>query len=403
MRLRHIVLLAVLTACGTSVQGQPLRLCGDPERGALYLDADRIWSYNLYEHSRWGAGVSYECGVRSDELKIKSNIYMGYSPYAKMLSGGVGVGFEVKRYELRVMSGVSHDLAAAGSRRLGGVSFSDFSSLSSFMSSRMNERLTATVGGEWKMESGTLSVGGSVYRGCRLYDNEGLLYYEGLLWFQGEREDGWEAAVSGEWQVESAEWRVQFKTGEVWPGGRWFARAIGEFEDEWSLGPLKVGLFGQAGVASAGAPYTYMFDLGGTWGAPLFFDRSLMTVRPTEFTADRYVLASVRVALAKPLYSVWNSLIAVGSCPVPFVGMSGAVGALRGMDADGMLAHENLTLQAPHRGVAEAFVGIDGLVRWGVVDWGVAAACRLTPTGAVYHREGARDNLAILVTARLVR
>ena len=97
MRLRHIVLLAVLTACGTSVQGQPLRLCGDPERGALYLDADRIWSYNLYEHSRWGAGFSYEFGVRSEELKIKSNIYMGYSPYAKMLSGGVA--FEVKSYE----------------------------------------------------------------------------------------------------------------------------------------------------------------------------------------------------------------------------------------------------------------------------------------------------------------
>ena len=59
------------------------------------------------------------------------------------------------------------------------------------------------------------------------------------------------------------------------------------------------------------------------------------------------------------------------------MGINGAVGALSGMDAEGRLTHEGLTLQAPHRGVAEAFAGIDGVVRWGVVDWGVAVARRI--------------------------
>ena len=377
-----MLVVGLLMAVG-GCYGQWVRVAGDEERG-LYLDLDRVWNYNLYEKSRWGAGVRYELGVGSEELGVKNDVFVGYSPYARVLSGGIGGSFEVMSDELRVKRGikvwVSHELTAAGSRRLGGVSFSDVSSLSSFMSSRMNERLAIqfTVYGLQFRDYGLqFTVGGSVYRGCRLYDDGGMLYYDGLLWFQGEREDGWEAVGSGEWKVGSGKCGVLFKTGEVWPGGRWFARAIGEFEDEWTLGAVKASVFGQAGIVSTGAPYTYMFDLGGTMGAPLFFERSLLTVRPTEFTADRYGLGSLRVETAKPLYSVWSMMAAVGSRPVPFVGINGAVGALSGMDAEGRLTHEGLTLQAPHRGVAEAFAGIDGVVRWGVVDWGVAVARRI--------------------------
>jgi hypothetical protein len=52
-------------------------------------------------------------------------------------------------------------------------------------------------------------------------------------------------------------------------------------------------------------------------------------------------------------------------------------------------------------GIVEPVVGIDGLMRWGLVDWGVAMTWRLVPAGAPYRRSGWRENTTLLVTASL--
>ena len=145
------------------------------------------------------------------------------------------------------------------------------------------------------------------------------------------------------------------------------------------LQPFVLHYHTQAGITPPNTPYIYMFNLGGTFGSPLFFRNSLLTARPCEYTANAFALASLRFGLEEPLYSVWNSLFVIGSNPRPFVGLTGACGMMWGQSSDGTLHYESLDLQAPNHGVAEAVVGVDGLVRWGMVDYGCAVACGFHP------------------------
>lgn len=377
-----------------SAHAQWIHLTGDPAGSALYLDLDRVWGYNLYEQSRWGAGLRLVRGAGTAAGERRYDLWCGYSPHAQLFTGGVAA--EWLRGPSTTYIAAGHTLAAAAGRHTKAASLSDLASLSSFMAKRMNERSYVLAGYRHKVAGMTLGGEAMVYAGRRLYDGTGLLYRrDGDLL---PREDGWEARL----RVTNVDGlALQLQCGDVWPDRKAFVRLLAEWEHSWRGEVLGGKVFAQGGIVSPGAPYTYLFDLGGTKGAPLYLERSLLTARPLEFTADIYGFTSMRVELAKPLFSLWNSLFVVGSSPVPFVGVNLAWGMLRGMDGEGTMLYEDLTLQAPHMGIAEPVAGIDGLLRWGAVDWGVAAAWRLTPHGAAYHREDTKDNLAILVTAKL--
>ena len=393
MKCKWLIVLAVSLACAP-VNGQLIRLTGNSARSALYLDLDRVWSYNLYEHSRWGAGLRLKCGEGSEAGLRQYDLWGGYSSYAQLITGGGAAEWSLGPSTLYGAAG--HNLWAAAVRHTKAASFNNLSSLSSFMAKRMNERSYVVAGYRHKVSG--LTVGGEamVYAGRRLYDGAGLLYRR-----DGDvlpREDGWEVRL----QLKNASGlSLQLQGGDVWPARNAFVRLMAEWEHAWRGKVLGGEVYAQGGIVTREAPYTYLFDLGGTWGAPLYFERGLLTARPVEFTADFFGFASLRLELANPLYSHWNGMFALGSNPVPFVGVNMAWGILRGMDSEGTMLREGLTLQAPHQGIVEPMVGVDGLLRWGLVDWGVAAAWRLTPRGAIYHREGSKENLAILVTAKL--
>lgn len=393
MKCKWLIVLAASLAC-VPAHGQWIRLTGDPSRSALYLNIDRVWSYNLYEQSRWGAGLRLKRGEGSAAGLRQYDLWVGYSPHAQLFTGGVAA--EWRHGPSTPYFAAGHTLGAAAARATKSASFSNLASLSSFMAKRMNERSYVLAGYRHKVSGLTVDGAAMVYAGSRLYDGAGLLYRrDGHV---PPREDGWEARL----QVSGAGGlTLQLQCGDVWPARNAFVRLLAEWEHEWRGEVLGGEVYAQGGIVTRGAPYTYLFDLGGTRGAPLFFERGLLTARPVEFTADLFGLASLRIELAKPLYSHWNGMFALGSRPVPFAGVTIAWGLLRGMDGDGMLLLEGLPLQAPHRGIVEPVAGVDGLLRWGAVDWGVAAAWRLTPPGAAYHREGTGENLAIVVTAKL--
>ena len=392
------IVIATCIMLVPSALGQLIRIAGDIDRTALYLDADRLWCYNLYERSRWGVGLTLTNRVA--ELRGTPhgtlNLYIGYSPYAELFTGGIGGTWHTsdrQRYSLAL----SHDLAAAGSRHTSAATLKEPSSLSSFMARRLNERWQATVG--YSIGRGPVDVGVELqgWRGWRLYDASGLLYRRDSVTLP--REDG--IAAGATLSAYAGRYILTLQGGATMPGTRRFLRLTAQYRQTFRGNIVKTHLFAQGGIVSRSAPYTFMFDLGGTWGSPLLFEGTLLTARPVEFTADLYGLASVRVELAKPLFNLWNSYVAIGSRPVPFVGVNVAWGTLRGMDNDGMLVHDDLTLQAPHMGIAELLAGVGGLLRWGVVDWGLAAAWRIVPYDAPYRYSAVRDNLSLMITARL--
>ncbi len=394
------MLAALLTLLPMAATAQYIPLWRSAAGGHLDVNLDRVWNYNLNEQSRWGAGLRWVLAPRKvDNSRISFEVYAGYGILDRQWKWGVGneIAFGRSRYGLTQYILIARDYQAAGSRSLGAGSYSDPASLAAFMSRRMSDMATIVWGYRWRVRGTEHQIDGRVAVGGRLFDNQGLLY-----------------RCAGDTIIEEnhfvVRWKLQLpqglttqvEVGGVMPQGKIISRGMAEYQRTERFKSVDLQTHVQAGITPPGTPYTHMFDLGGTWGAPFSFRNTLLTARPNEFTANTFLLLTLRLSLRRPFYHGWNRTLQIGTAPRPFVGLNAAWGHLWGQNPDGQLQHEGLDLQAPLWGIAEPIVGIEGLLRWGIADWGVAVAYRCTPAVAPYHHASAADNLALLITATLI-
>ena len=391
-RNKPIILLLLLLPFPMAVEAQYLHLLGDTNRTALHLDLDKVWNYNLYEHSRWGGGL------RLTTAKVLSfDGYLGYGTYDEQWKYGASATahFPTSRQEsiyLRYM----HDYFAVGSRRIDSPQAGSSSLLGGFWSRRMTEQQRCTLGYRWRTSFASWGLEAVWEESGRLFDDKGLLYYK-----HGDAIT-FTSYIYGRLLVQHPSgWRLMTELGNWSDEGPAIARLLTDYRKEFLWSVVGLQLYAQAGVTPPSADYEHMFDLGGLWGSPLYLPNSLMTAHANEFTANAFGLLSVRLRIATPLYNVFSSLFVMGSNPTPFVGLTAVWGTLWNEDAQGQCTMTDIPLQAPNKGLLEPIIGVDGIIRWGLVDWGVAATYRLTPSSAAYHRSDPLDNLAILITATL--
>lgn len=383
-----------IAACGASAQMVPL--VGDN----LFFNADRVWSYNLYEQSRWGGGLRWTAAPSwAGNSRLTADAYVGYGIRDEQWKWGasLAVALAHSRHSQGLHISVLHDLIPAGSRALTATTLADLSSLSSFMNRRMAISTQLAAGTSWRWHSARHLVEVHAHNGKILYSNSRLLYpaagdqcptYSdiGMRW-TGRHDAGLSAELQGGYNRR--------------PADRPYLRLLLQYRRSFTIKPFTLSLFGQAGALAPGARGSYMqaFDLGGTHGAPFFFERALLTARPNEFTADRFVYVTALLRAKEPLFTWTSKVLVLGTAPRPFVRIGGAIGDI---DAEYYAQTENLgSLQAPTQGLAEGAAGIDGIVRWGAVDWGLAIAYRLTPASAPYHLDDPAENLRLLFTANL--
>lgn len=388
--------VATLVLGNTAVQGQYLSLWRSTDGASLQLNVDRLWSYNLYEHSRWGLGMRY---VWSSGSSVEA--YGAYGVNDRRLKGGVAFDLPLPSSHRggHLYGALSHDYESAASRGIltsgtwassGNNSSSLLSSLQSpiaslqtILSSRMVELTAARLGYGWQSQTMGFGIELSAFAGQHLFDSVGPLFY-----VAGDTLPPlWGAEGRLLWCHRSGV-TAELKGGMVWPERQPYARLLVHYDRRIVFAPfhypLVLTVHSQAGATTPNTPYFRQFDLGGTWGAPICFDHSLLTARPYEFTADYFALFALRLMPRDPLFNGWNRILQLGTAPRPFVGLDAAVGH-----------------PAPNQGLAEPVVGVDGLLLWGVMRLGVALAYRLTPASAPYHLTESNDNLAVLMTAQL--
>ncbi|MBR6440845.1 MAG: hypothetical protein IKS44_02210, partial [Bacteroidales bacterium] len=112
MKLRRRItgcMTALWLCLGATAAGQYVPLHRGA-RGSWYLNLDRLWNYNLYEQSRWGAGLRYGSVLWDVEG------YAGYGMLDRQLKGGVSGALHLGGSTL--YAGAARDYQAAGSRRL---------------------------------------------------------------------------------------------------------------------------------------------------------------------------------------------------------------------------------------------------------------------------------------------
>lgn len=333
----------------------------------LSFDLDRLWSYNLYERSRWGAGLKLSL---RDSLDISG--YAAYGVRDQQWKGGVGVAYKIPLSHRggTVYIGIARDYYAAASRRLQASNITDLAGMSAVMTQLMDDRRGITLGYRFANRRATYTFEGRAFEGYRLYrsDLRPVYLVDGSSL---ERVDGLELCLTME--------RRSGFAAQLLVAGRSNWRILMQYDRTFPLGPLDFSTFAQAGLSFPYCDSYYRFDLGGTYGSPLWFRNSMLTLRPYEHVTTRFAFASLRLKVRKPLFSLWNKTFVVGSYPRPMVGVNGVYGGTyRVYDSyDTEPGMSTYTLYSI--GAVELMAGVDGLIRWGVADYGVAYCLRPYP------------------------
>lgn len=395
------------------VAAQSFRLTPYMAPSALYVDADRFYNYNRYEKSRLELGLHW---VTPNEMAEHPRVFIGqwtvkgYAAYGfgdKALKYGGTVQLRLPgRHDVRLSLQGYNDLEAAASRTLEGYRMLKPDYNTSFLASRY----VGVKGGRFDVSfmpshSWTLSAGVLMNWEDYRFDCIGNLLYPNA-------EPEKKAPVMRHMGVNArAEWSkgvtLSVDAGRMVPvadGGetRDFLRLLAQYNAE--PGEMGLHLFAQAGFTTKGTPYSRMFDLSGTARSIYFFRNTFLTVRPYTFTANMFAHLCVNYTAPMPLWDTkWSQ-------PQPFLQMNAMWGWLYGQDADGRVelndpafgSGNTMLLQSPYMGLVEMATGFDGLLRWGLFDFGAGMAYQLCPTKAPYLNENPTDNFAFSLVATFI-
>ena len=362
---------------------------------------DRIYNYNQYEKSRWGLGLRY--GYQISELKsgdsffdrLSVGAYFGYGYADQRFKWGADAYFWTNlRRQGKVYAAYFHDLTPEATRTMNTYNLINFNASGSFMNRLFSDTRRLTAGYSTRTR-GHETVGLEL----RLSDERKLHDLANIYYPQTDADwDALEHARFAEARLFfehdlglRGELTAGYTTGEWWVDTGYFLRLLLQYDQVFPVGRmLNFQVYAQGGLTSNGTPFSRLFNLGGTSGSAILFERSLLTARVDEFFANRFVLTCLRFGFSRPLFTYKSQLLQVGLAPRPFVLLDAAWGEM-----------EKFPNASPDKGIAEVGAGIDGIMRWGQVDWGLAVAYRLTPEDAYYHLPESRDNVTIVLTASL--
>lgn len=392
--------LVFLLSTPSALQAQLLSLAHDGG-GPLWIDMDRIYNYNQYEKSRWGLGLRY--GYQISELKsgdsffdrLSVGAYFGYGYADQRIKWGADAYFWTDlRRQGKVYAAYFHDLTPEATRTMNNYNLINFNASGSFMNRLFSDTRRLTAGYSTRL-TGHETVGLEL----RLSDERKLHDLANIYYPQTDADwDALEHARFAEARLFfehdlglRGELTAGYTTGEWWVDTGYFVRLLLQYDQVFPVGRmLNFQVYAQGGLTFNGTPFSRLFNLGGTSGSAILFERSLLTARVDEFFANRFVLTCLRFGFSRPLFTYKSQLLQVGLAPRPFVLLDAAWGEM-----------EKFPNASPDKGIAEVGAGIDGIMRWGQVDWGLAVAYRLTPEDAYYHLPESRDNITIVLTASL--
>ena len=384
--------------------GQEIRLSKYRAPLALYLDPMSLYNYNRYEGSRIELGLTAVYPNKSSEVgrdanhQFISSIYGAYGFADKGFKFGGSLAYANSRHRpWSLCLYGAHDIEPAASRKLAAYNMLSFADNSSYLSSRYvgvngTSLLFSTQFNKLKLAS-SIRVSWEDYR----FDNNHLIYLYQNRDLKSEVKRFEEAKIRLDWCPDSRHNDLTF----LIRGGfvhdleqRAYISSLLQYDAD--LGKTGLHLFGQAGYASAQAPYSRMFDLSGTALSYYFFRHSFLTIAPNAFAANAFAHVCLNYTTPKPLWtSSWSN-------PRPFLQLNAMIGSLYNTDENGVAYVDGIRLKAPDKGLLEPAAGFDGLIRWGVLDVGVGVAYKVCPASATYYTSTSSDNFAFLLVFNFI-
>ena len=363
---KSILIALTLIALPMSAMAQMIPLLPSGSKNELWLDPDRIYDYNQYEKSRWGLGLQYDINFdTASKPTFKTLSLSAYGAYGyadQHFKWGVFADLQgASRRQSHTYIEFFHDLTADASRTLFTPNLSILRSPASFMSRLFSDTYRFTLGFSNRPTKNLFeSIELRLSRERLLHDDYGEIFYPTY----SELKD---LAAYNFAELNLTLFHVLGLSGRVTLGayntdndkdGEFFVRTQLEYDRTISYYFLKFQIFGQGGW------------VGGT--------------------ASLFAMVNMKLTTRNPLFEYYNNIIALGTSPSPFLLCNGAWGT----------SFDDFYL-APEKGFGEVGAGIDGLLVWGMVDWGIGVVYRLTPASADYHFTDPKNNFALFFTATL--
>ena len=366
--------------------------------GSFALDLNKLYSYNGYEHSRWGMGLEWNIAKW-----LRPSGYFGYGVKDNEWKYGGDLDFFFDRYKSRSLTLFYHrDLKQAASTKLYNYQLLDISGNTEYAAEHFYKVQAAGVKLSlplWRHVRGTASF--SYSRETPMYDSNGIFYAKNLI-DPPATTDFAEVGLTLTYEKND---KIRLPKYEISLGTEFshpviiinYTRGLSLFDADQSYNRLLVeyrqhiqvqhygtlGLFSQMGYVDSDVPYSRLFATLGTGNMWYYFRNSFMTIRPHEFVSDRFANLCVSFSFAKPLWKLKHSR------PKFFLQVNSIIGT-----AKNELSFDGMPLKAPEKGILEPCVAINDIINYSAISLGVGYAYRISAYNSIYEKE----NMAVFMT-----
>ena len=369
------------------------------------IDLNKLYNYNLYEHSRWGLGLE-----TNDKLSrwISVGGYFGYGTEDKDWKYGGNLNFYFDRYKNRNLGfAYSQDLEATGNTsfnkyQLININNNSVYTFSRFQSVRKAEAFYTMP--LMRYTSAKLSL--SYSRESYLYTNDALLYPHRDGVAPGFTSDFAEASLSLEWKykqerIRTPDFEFQVNRSSSFPTIKLlYTRGLSLFDADKEFNRLQLEytqnittrnlnlftIYASAGHVSKNAPYSRLFNVIGTNNMSFYFNNAFLTIAPYSFTSTDYINVCLRYNWNK---SLWDFKL---SKPQLSFQLNSIIGT-----SHGITTVDGIDIQAPEKGIIEGAICINDLLVYNTTKWGIGVAYKQSS----YNSPAFTDNMAIFFNVRV--
>ena len=380
-------------------------IAGKVPIGCINIDLNKLYNYNLYEHSRWGLGLE-----TNDKLSRWMSVggYFGYGVEDNGWKYGGMLNFYFDRYKnYNLGFAYSQDLEMAGNTsfnkyQLININNNFIYTLNRFQSVRKAEAFYTMP--LMRYTSAKLSL--SYSRENYLYDNNGLLYPHRDEVAPGFGSDFAEAALLLEWKykqqrIRTPDFEFQVNRSSSYPTIKLlYTRGLSLFDADKEFNRLQLEytqrivtrnfnlftIYASAGHVSKNAPYSRMFNVIGTNNINYYFNNAFLTLAPYSFTSTDYANVCLRYNWNK---SLWDFKL---SKPQLSFQLNGIIGTSRGITTV-----DGIDIQAPEKGIIEGAICINDLLIYNMSKYGIGIAYKQS----CYNSPSFKDNMAIFFNIRI--
>jgi len=398
--LRRFLPILLTLAAALPAGAQSIRLTPYQAPSALYADIGSLFNYNLYEHARFEAGLSWvqpnesarrtAGGNNSESPKVflgqwTLSGYVAYGVYDKAWKYGGSWSLRLPgHHDVRVGMSVKDDLEQAASRRMEDYNMVQTSMNNSYVASRFSHVQAVEGKVSWKFASQWKA---SV---TARYSREQELFRMSAQTL-GDSPQPWVHYTEAALRLGSNHLALLVQPGVAFTkNSQPYLRLLAQY----TYGDLRKGLhlWAQAGYATAlcqgrhsMAPESRRFDISGTSGTPYYFEHTFLTIPPNQEYTNLFAHLCAKYTAPEPL---WKSSF---SNPRPFLQANIAIADYRGINPC-------LLNESPYGALLEPATGFDGIIRWGILDMGFAVAYRVIPLDTL----NPKNNLALAIVAQLI-